>query len=105
MKKKIFCPKCGGHGFISHFKEYEGSCTAWSERCLECDGNGEIEVSVANGDKLRYMSDEQIANWFSKLVCHDCATTFECDVCHSDDEDCAKEILKWLKKEAKDGCL
>lgn len=105
MKKRVFCPKCGGHGFITYFEEYKDSCNAWSERCSECNGNGEIEVFVTNGDKLRSMSDEQIANWFSKLVCHNCATTFECNGCYSDDEDCAKEILKWLKKEVKDGCL
>lgn len=105
MNKEIFCPKCGGCGFRSRFQENKDYCTVWNELCSECNGSGKIYVPVTNGDKFRSMSDEQIANWFSKLVCHSCATTFECGECHSEDEDCAKEILKWLNKEAEDGCL
>lgn len=96
MKKKISCPACKGHGFISKFND----CSIWSEKCLECNGIGEIEVPMTNGDKFRSMSDEELASWFSKLVYHDCATTFRCFECHADDDGCAKEILKFIKEEA-----
>ena len=55
---------------------------------------------MTNGDKFRSMSDEELATWFSKLVYHDCATTFRCFECHADDDGCAKEILKFIKEEA-----
>ena len=53
-----------------------------------------------NFDMLCSMTDIQLAEFFSSLVCHDCATTFKCAECHPDDEGCAREILKWLKMEA-----
>ena len=63
MKKKVVCPKCEGNGYIGKYEINDYGCSAWSERCVECEK------------------------------------------CHPDDEGCAKEILKWLNKEAKDGCL
>lgn len=101
MKKKIMCPNCNGHGFIAKCNDNQ----AWSEKCTECNGIGEIEVPLTNGDLFRCGSDERNARWLSKLVCHDCMATFQCQECHSEDEDCAEEILKWMQKEAKDGCL
>ena len=96
MTKKISCPACDRHGFISKFNDY----SIWSEKCLECNGAGEIEVPMTNGDKLHSMSNEELATWLSKLVQHDCATTFRYEDCHADDDSCAKEILKFLKEEA-----
>lgn len=96
MTKKISCPACKGYGCIPKFNDY----SIWSEKCLECNGAGEIEVPMTNGDKLHSMSNEELATWLSKLVYHDCATTFRCEDCHADDDGCAKEILKFLKEEA-----
>lgn len=96
MKKKIFCPNCNGHGFIAKCNENQ----AWSEKCTECNGIGEIEVPMTHFDVFRSMSDEAFADWLSKLVYHNCATTFKCHDCHAEDEECAKEILKYLREEA-----
>ena len=52
-----------------------------------------------NIEKLQIMSGQELAEFFASLVCHDCATTFQCEKCHPDDEGCAAEILKWLEKE------
>ena len=38
MKKKVICPNCNGYGFIARCD----SNKAWSERCAECNGTGEI---------------------------------------------------------------
>lgn len=82
-----------------------------NKSCEHCQYNGPYGSIInpcencPNGDLFRNGSDERNAQWLSKLVFHNCATTFECHECHPDDEGCAEEILKWLKKEAKDGCL
>lgn len=96
MKKKIFCPNCNGHGFIPKHDENK----VWSEKCTECNGIGEIEVPMTHFDIFRSMSDEAFAGWLSKLVYHNCAATFKCHDCHAEDEECAKEILKYLREEA-----
>ena len=49
MKKKVVCPNCNGYGFIARCD----SNKAWSERCAECNGIGEIEVPLTNGDLFR----------------------------------------------------
>lgn len=95
MKKTTICPQCRGHGSITQWNDY----SIWSERCTKCDGTGEIEVRMTHGDALRSMSDKEISYFFSKLVCHDCASTFHCKECHSDDDSCAGEILKWIQDE------
>ena len=52
---------------------------------------------MCNIENLQTMSAQELAEFFASLVCHDCATTFQCTECHPDDEGCAREILKWLK--------
>lgn len=52
-----------------------------------------------NIEKLQTMSRQELAEFFASLVCHDCATTFQCEECHPDDAGCANEISKWLDKE------
>ena len=93
MKKKTSCPKCKGNGFITQWSDY----STWNERCVQCNGTGEIEVPIANRDALRSMSDEEISHFFSNLICHDCASIFHCKECHPDDDSCASEILKWIQ--------
>lgn len=96
MTKKISCPACNEYGYISKFND----CSVWSEQCLECNGTGEIEVSMTNGYKFRYMSDEELVTWLYKILYHSCSHTFRCENCYADDDGCAKEILKFLKEEA-----
>lgn len=62
MKKKISCPNCNGNGFISKWSDY----IAGRGRCNECNGTGEIEVPFTIGDRIRSMSDEEIAAWVSE---------------------------------------
>lgn len=63
MKKTIICPQCGGHGFNTKRSNY----IIWSERCAQCNGTGEIEVPITNGDALRSMSDEEFRTSFLNL--------------------------------------
>ena len=57
MKKEIPCLDCRGQGFISKFNEK----SAWLERCPNCGGTGVITVVVTNADRIRAMSDEEMA--------------------------------------------
>lgn len=102
MKKKVSCPKCEGRGLIAKWND----CNAWSEYCFECNGTGKIEVPFTIGDKIRSMSDEEVAIWLNAHV-----TDTVCDlVCDNDceamatydktfDEVCKDLIKKKLAKE------
>lgn len=57
MIKEVPCLNCHGQGTIAKFNEN----SAWSERCPNCCGTGVIEVSMTNADRIRAMSDEELA--------------------------------------------
>ena len=59
MKKEIPCLDCRGQGLISKFNEK----SAWSERCPNCGGTGVITVVVTNADRIRAMTDEELAKF------------------------------------------
>lgn len=62
MMKEVPCPKCQGHGFISNFNEY----SAWAETCSDCSGSGVIMQPMTNADRVRTMSDEELAVFQAK---------------------------------------
>ena len=55
------CPYCGGHGYINQFEDVEGGCRAWANECIACKGTGAILVPETNADRIRRMSDEELA--------------------------------------------
>lgn len=61
MKKTIACEKCGGRGYFTvpcYGEDYDGVTVL---RCEVCKGNGMIEVPVTNADRIRSMTDEELA--------------------------------------------
>lgn len=63
-----------------------------SEPCRRCDSK------QTNADRIRNMSDEELAEWIStKDTCGQCAYELEC-VCMK--VPCTNGILKWLQSEA-----
>lgn len=59
-------------------------------------------VPITNGDKIRQMSDEELAAWFgaSESFCPPgCYETNDCDACP---EICTGHWMAWLKQEAKE---
>ena len=63
-----------------------------SEPCCRCDSR------QTNADRIRNMSDEELAEWISvKNTCEQCAYEPEC-VCMK--VPCTNGILKWLQSEA-----
>lgn len=57
------CPYCGGRGYINQAEKIDGGFRAWSKECIACKGTGSILYPETNGDKVRRMSDKELAHW------------------------------------------
>ena len=87
-KKLVNCPQCGGFGFTSTpvSTDYEITvCRA--KTCELCHGAGAIEVPMTNADRIRAMTDEELA----KLLCCTGWRMIE-----------QKECLEWLQQPAEE---
>ena len=92
MIKEVPCMDCDGKGFIAIFSEY----SVWSERCQNCGGTGIVKVPMTNADRIRAMSDEELAKFI--------ATPCQCEVRPERDgfrecgnDLCLQYLLKWLQ--------
>ena len=86
--KLVSCPQCGGFGFTSTpvSTDYEITvCRA--KTCELCHGAGVIEVPMTNADRIRAMSDEELA----KLLCCTGWRMIE-----------RKECIEWLQQPAEE---
>lgn len=61
MKKTIACEKCGGRGYFTVTCSGSNYAGVTFLRCEVCEGNGMIEVPVTNADRIRSMTDEELA--------------------------------------------
>lgn len=99
------CPYCGGYGYINQFEDVEGGCRAWANECIACKGTGAILVPETNADRIRRMSDEELAGFISRIeigdfgpqvygktFCDMCKGQYECDDCR----------LWWLQQPAEE---
>ena len=94
--KKLVCYNCGGHGFIT--ATYESGQT--SAICPVCGGIGTHEIQMTNADRIRAMSDEELATFISEIA-DECERNTECNQhCYGCDiEYCVREsCLKWLQQ-------
>ena len=96
-----YCPYCGGHGYINQFEDIEGGCRAWSKTCIACNGTGTILCQETNADRIRKMSDEELAKFI--------ATPCQCEVRPKRDgfrecgnDLCLQYLLKWLRQPAEE---
>jgi len=89
--------------------------------CYDSDGNEfypfqdweqpqcKEEHKLTNGEYIRQMSDEQLAQYlFDRGNCQEycygiCAYQDECDGGWQEDEFCIKQIITWLNTEMKEG--
>lgn len=60
--KKIPCPVCEGKGFTTWTNTTETSCGTGSKTCPHCQGTGQREVPMTNADRIRVMTDEELAD-------------------------------------------
>ena len=96
--KKLVCYNCGGHGFITTI--YEGGQT--SAICPVCGGIGTHEIQMTNADRIRSMSDEELAELMRSMMdCDSCGNmfSFKCDGSY---EHCSSVCLEWLQKPAEE---
>lgn len=63
MNKHIPCKRCSGRGFINWTFSEGNTGTATSYICPDCNGSGDTVVPMTNADRIRAMSDEQLAAW------------------------------------------
>ena len=95
--KLVICEKCWGTGHVNGGNEN----STWSKTCEDCHGIGFFRVPMTNADRIRAMSDEELAKWIDWLFgrCEWCDTdklaTDECN-----DVECTSCILEWLKQPA-----
>lgn len=64
-------------------------------RCSACGHLTRIPT-VTNADRIRAMTDEELAEWFKKhLLCIHCPANKECHFAR----DCEGHLLAWLRRE------
>ena len=90
--KKLVCYNCGGHGFIA--ATYESGQT--SAICPVCGGIGTHEIQMTNADRIRAMSDEELAELIDRET-DSCAPTGDCEKMS---RDCKACWLDWLQQPA-----
>ena len=99
MIKEVPCMDCDGKGFIAKFSEY----SMWSERCPNCGGTGIVKVPMTNADRIRAMSDEELAKFLcnfrscdsSKHPCNGCKAEPHCHTGHNG-------MIDWLQQPAEE---
>ena len=92
--KKLVCYNCGGHGFIT--ATYESGQT--SAICPVCGGIGTHEIQMTNADRIRAMSDEELAEFIKHIK----VRAAFCKAVKNNDafeELCSAEWLKQLSEE------
>lgn len=90
MSKRIPCKRCSGKGYI-YVTYLEGNTeTATSHICPECCGAGVQFVPSTNADRIRAMSDEELAAWMA-----------ECNAYREYAN--ASQWLPWLQQPAEEG--
>ena len=68
---------------------------------MNCYEGSEAKTEYTNADRIRSMTDEELAEFFDKLetVCDMCACNIGCHNVAS--ENCKAGFLKWLQSEVK----
>lgn len=75
---------------------------SYSATCVECGLSRKNYKPQTNADRIRNMSDEELANLFSEIV--DCERGCDArkDKCWMTDSTCCLAWLDWLRQEAKE---
>lgn len=100
IMKTVTCPQCEGIGYIPYCTEcYTDTFgnnfgSVCNKLCSRCVGKGTVEEPMTNGDKIRSMSDAEIAN----VLLNHYSNGYECHGRFRTDE-IYEEIKGWLQEE------
>lgn len=76
---------------------YQENMCKWP--CDDCvKGDKWEERPLTNADKIRAMTDEELAKWFCDKVSCGCECLALCKDCGRDDKSCSQAWLNWLKQ-------
>lgn len=119
MPKRIDCNECKGKGHITLTRMFNDYCGIGCEPCEACGGKGYFEVPNTNADRIRAMSDEELANSFYALYNKLCSGAMNdlsdlfCDgqagcITKSGAVRCSEKkekscVLRWLQSPAEEG--
>lgn len=104
MNKHIPCKRCSGRGFINWTFSEGNTGTATSYICPDCNGSGDTVVPMTNADRIRAMSDEQLAAWLVEKTGYQesafSSPSYLNFLTDADDtkEDAIKGTVTWLKQ-------
>lgn len=101
----IVCPTCGSPDHMHHL--VGANIGYWDMKCFNCNSyfnfdelykHRKVIKPKTNGDRIRKMTDEELANWyfdkFFPCVPY-CSILDECP----EHDDCKICLLEWLKEE------
>jgi hypothetical protein len=95
------CTECNGSGEAIYFVETdrdENTVTVEKRKCICRTCNGSGKMPMTNADRIRAMTDEELAEVFGKLVhCGGCPMRGNCKV---DNLPCDNVLLDWLQQPA-----
>lgn len=104
MKKKIPCPECKGNGYFTVMTgDRNDYCGVINQACSSCGGSGALEVDMTRADRLRAMSDEELAAYWSDHYDDFCPNLPECGEMLNQDQEIPAEkcigcVLRWLQE-------
>ena len=90
--KLVICEKCWGTGHVNGGTEN----STWSKTCEYCHGIGFSRVPMTNADRIRALSDEELAEVLS-APCLGCVVK-DCRLHNYGSGGCTIAFLKWLQK-------
>ena len=102
--KRITCPDCKGHGYISGGDER----STWTRYCERCHGTGYTMVPKTRADRIRDKNDDELAAWIYGLLQQGdtgffCQQKPECEKAINTEEGipdswCLNCLKKWLQQ-------
>ena len=84
--KMDICKKCWGAGHVHGGDEN----STWSKTCEDCHGIGFVRVPMTNADRIRAMTDEDLAYW---IMC-----PYDSPFCDGIEHNCIECTKEWLQQ-------
>lgn len=102
------CKECANydHKNLKHSKACENCVTEHREDGTESDPSNWRALPQTNADRIRAMSDEELAKWLLDVMSHKVACfgegAFPYTPCRNTGHDCVKCGVDWLKQPAEE---